>query len=374
MRHVRLIPIMTVLLAAIMFPHNSVAGQFFGIIEYKPSPYVESADEPFFYSIGKTLRYDRTISGSSPTVFKGSLLGDDLKDVYVSPDNKKAAVFYGDNLYLTKTTGPALLLLTNCKHNNIEKVGKIYYSDLQWDAESRFIYMIRDKKQVPTPQSCWRSPDAVLVRIDINSPTKVVEVIKNFNSLHYYFVGNDTICFDYAPGDGSVEWKCSHHGNVSRIKSQQNSQIVLENGTVINGKPFLSYSSNIHESEIWLSNNGFTTRRADGDITEFFSKHDSKKPLFKIQGGHNIKGHYVNGILQTGCKVLPGGRYALLNVWHDNFKGQLLVDGLTGKYRELPANTQIYLNLNSLNYAYFKFDIGPMTHPEFVPAVHLSIP
>lgn len=221
---------------------------------------------------------------------------------------------------------------------------------------------------VPTLRSCWHSPEVVLVRIDIDSPTKIAEVIKNFNSLDYFFVGNNTIYFNYAPGNGDVIWKCSHSGVVKEVINFVGNKIFLQGGTVIVGKPFVSYFGNIYESAIWLSNYGFSLKIGADGMTEFFSKNDSKKPIFRIQGGHNIKGHYVNGISQEGCKVLPGGRYALLDVYHDNFKGQLLVDGLTGKYRELPAKTKVYLNLNSLNYEHFEFDMGPTKSPKFVPA------
>ena len=368
--------ILILILAIIMFPLDTVAS---GIIDYKPSSYIELADEPFFYSIGKTLRYGRTISESSPVLFKGLFFKGDLVNVFVSPDNKKAAIVSGGKLYLAETTGNVYLLLEKVGGRSYkfqqEEAGEVFYdyNGLQWDVESRSIYIVRDKKKVPTPHSCWRSPDAALVRIDIESPNKIIEVIKDFNSLDYFFAGKDTICFNYALGNGDVLWKCSQNGNARLVISHQHGQMVLENGIVTQGRPFLSYRPNIYESQIWLSNYGFSLKRSAGDITDFFSKSDSRKPIFKIQGGHNIKGHYVNGISQTGCKVLPGGRYALLNVWHDKFKGQLLVDGLTGKYRELPTETRVYLNLNSLNYEHFKFDIGPTKHPEFVPSADLAI-
>ncbi len=370
--------ILIILLAASFFPCVASAGNFFGIIDYAPSSFVELVDAPFFYSIGKTLRYGRTISNMSPVLFEGSFFGRDLdeKAVYVSPDNKKAAFFYGKNLYLAKTTGPSVLLISNCRKNtyyNKIKVGEIYYSNLQWDAESKFVYMVKDKKHVHTPRSCWHSPEVVLVRIDMDSPTKVYEVIKDFNSLHYFFVGNDTVCYNYALGDGSVVWKCLNRGVESFVASHRDNQILLANDTIIKGKPFESYFGNIYESEIWLTNYGFCLKKINNDgLIGFYSKSDNQKPIFKIQGGYTFKGDFTDGILQCGCKVLPGGRYALLHVWHDNFKGQLLVDGQTGKYHELPAKTNVYLNLNSYNYEHFKFDLGHGNQPEFLPAAKLQ--
>lgn len=364
-----------IVLVAILLPIDATARKFFGIIDYTPSLFIELADEPFFYSIGKTLRYGKTINDSSPVLFNGSFFGGDLKDVYVAPNNKKAAFFYDDKLYLSKITGPAVLLLKNCRGNKYNKIklGETYYSLLQWDAESRFIYMIRDKKQAPTPKSCWLSPNAVLIRIDTELPTKISEVINDFNSLNYFFIETELICYNYAPGDGSVIWKCFNRDAESfLVTSHQSSKIFLENGDVINGKPFVSYFGNIYESEIWLTNYGYSFRANTDGTIGLFSKHDIQKPIFKIQGTHNIKGHFCDGILQQGCKVLPGGRYALLNVWHDNFKGQLLVDGQTGKYRELPAKTNVYLNLNSYNYEHFNFIFGPGQQPEFLPATRLQ--
>lgn len=376
MKRVSITFIFLVLLTTIMFPIEAVARQPFGIIGYKPSSYVEFADKPFFYSIGKTLRYGRTISENSPVLFKGAFFRGDLKEVYVSPDNKKAAIISGGKLYLAETTGHARLLLENGdnKVGSEHHKGEAFYDHytLQWDMESRAIYIVRNKKQSDVSKQFF-SHDATLVRIDIDSPAKIVEVIQDFASLYYFLVGNDTICFDYAPGNGDVIWNCSQNGNVNRVISHQHGQMKLENGVVTQGRPFLSYNGGGHESEIWLSNYGFSLRYTTDGITDFFSKSDNEKPILKIQGGHNIKGHYVIGILQNGCKVLPGGRYALLNVWFDNFKGQLLVDGLTGKYRELPDKTRVYLNLNSLNYEHFKFDIDTGEHPIFVPSDDLSI-
>jgi hypothetical protein len=57
MRFLNLGLMLMLLLGAIAFPSDTVARDFFGIIDYKPSSFTEVADEPFFYSIGKKLRY-----------------------------------------------------------------------------------------------------------------------------------------------------------------------------------------------------------------------------------------------------------------------------------------------------------------------------
>jgi hypothetical protein len=42
---------------------------------------------------------------------------------------------------------------------------------------------------------------------------------------------------------------------------------------------------------------------------------------------------------------VPPGRYALLPGSLDNFKGELLIDGLIGQYRELPKNSRAYTSM-----------------------------
>jgi len=192
-------------------------------------------------------------------------------------------------------------------------------------------------------------PNATLMRIDIAAPTKIIEWVPDFRSLTYFLVGVKDVCFDYDLGNGDLLLKCSHQGSVKVAKSIGENDIQLEDGTSISGKPFLSYNGSIYESEIWLTRSGFSLRTTETGYLGFYSR-DTVNPILSIVAGVNIKGQFVDGILQRGCNVLPGGRYALLNVWYDNFKGQLLVDGLSGQYRELPADSRVYQNLNTLTY------------------------
>jgi hypothetical protein len=375
--------ILLVLFASMLFPIETIGNIISHppkIIDYHPSKFIELADEPFFYSIGNTLRYGRTIDSNSPVIFNEYSRKSDLRNVYVSPDNKKAAFFYDDKLYLVQPAGTAIVLLSNCRdyrHKTI-KVGDTYYRNLQWDADSRSIYLIRDKERIRTAHSGFCAPGAALVRIDIDPPTKVVNVINNFNSLHYCFVGPSTICYDYPPGDGSVVWKCMQQGVEYLVTSIRENQIVLANETIVNGIPFLLYDSTAFDSEIWLSRYGFSLTTNTDRTIDFYSK-SNLKPIFKIkESGHDwLKDGAYDGIYNSGCRVLPGGRYALLYVYFSNFEGQLLIDGLTGEYRELPAKTKVFLNLNSNNYEYFKF-VGPTPNDPswpyaFLPAAKFRI-
>jgi hypothetical protein len=351
------------------FPFAAVAGEFFGIVEYKPSSFVERATTPFFYSIGKQLKFGDSISESAPAIFQGKFTESRL-EVFPSPDQKKATVVSGGNLYLVEAGKPAQLLLEKVSNDEPRsvRVGKAFYkyTMLQWDEHSRYIYIAKDKKQKTLFEQGF-SKDAVLVRIDIKDPSSIIEVVLDFRSIKYFFLGDEAICFNYALGNGDVIWKCSLNGQMQAIKKGSIDQIELEGGRKITGRLFQSYMGGIDERDIWLSRYGFSLKTTPDGYIGFYSANLQQTPVFRIRGGINIKGHYSDGITQFGCSVLPGGRFALLNVWHDNFKGQLLIDGVNGRYRELPRDTKVYQNLNSFNYENVIFNMAENSWPEFLP-------
>jgi hypothetical protein len=209
------------------------------------------------------------------------------------------------------------------------------------------------------------------VRIDLAEPGHVTDVVSDFRSLNYFLVGNDAFCFDYAQENGDVIWKCVRNGIVMAPKSIKDDRIWLEGGTSIIGKPFLSYHPNIYESEIWLTLYGFSLRPTQEKEIGFFSKDRPDTPIFLVRSGYNIKGTFGDGVMQSGCAVLPGGRYALLNIADGASTTQVLVDGLTGQYRGLPRQTQVYRNLNTSNYKNVRFGFGVTGSNEFLPVGHL---
>lgn len=218
-----------------------------------------------------------------------------------------------------------------------------------------FILLKTKKKQVSDQLF---SKDATLVRVDIENINKIEDITPDFRFNHYYFVGAEDVCFNYALGDGSVIWKCSSTNGVSRISSFDSSSIRLENGVVLTGQRFLSYQSNIYESAVWMTHSGFLVKKINDQQDGLFHQDTLSVPLLTFNTGHNIKGNRVNGILQTGGSVLPGERYFLLNMYDDTVKGQILFDRKTGQYRKLPEDTQIHRNLNSTQYKDFVFSIN----------------
>jgi len=352
---------------ALAGPHQGQAKDF-SIVDFRPSIFVEQPVAPFFYSIGGKIRFGSTLTDSGPVLFDTK--GGELAGVFVSPDQSKAAIVSKGALYIADTNKPAMAVLKDIDNyvGTAHSVGETFYKypTIQWDDQSHFIYIVRDKKQAQVFKQ-GGTTDSMLVRLDVGKPADPLEVVRDFRSTRYFLVGQNTVCFDDAIGNGNLAWKCSTEGRSKLAKTIVSGAVLLEDGNSISGEPFISYNPNIYESEIWLTHNGFSLLTTPTGHTGLFSKQRPDKAIFVVKGRYNNKGHYFDGILQQNCIVLPGGRYALLDIWLGNFQGQLLVDGITGQYHELPHNTRAYRNLNSSNYPNVIVGLRPLDFPEFTP-------
>lgn len=336
------------------------------IVEYTPSDFIEMATEPFFYSIGKTLRYGKTIDSKSPILFKGSFFGGEIRAVYPSPDNKKAIVFTKNSLFLITLNRPPQLIVDNVYGYDAKKIGigDFFYtagSDVQWNQNSTSFFLVRHRKKA----EIWKqvsSNDTTLMRVNVNNPKIILQVFDHFTTFEYYSIDN-TICYNYPPGNGDLVWKCIYQNDGINVRSQTKNKIVLENGVILNGTVFLS---DYNRGEMALVDNGFYIKSLEKGLAGFYSKFYVDKPIWTMKTSHTIKGHIVYGIMEHLSNILPGERYALLNVFYDNFTGQLLVDRQTGKYKELPNLTKVYSNINTLNNSNFQFSKDGIFRPEFV--------
>jgi len=316
-----------------------------GIVNYRPASFTEiPSSEPFFFSIGKKLKFGNTISEDAPTVFEGEFMYGNSKDgltwVFVSPDQKKAAITSKGKLYLAEAGKPTILVLNNVRTGLEDdyKAGEIIYDpfNIQWDAHSSAIFIKQDIK--PPSMVSPTSHNSKLVRIDITDPKKVVEVVPDFYSWHYFLVGDNDVCFDYSQYNAGIVWKCSHDGISKNVRSFEENSVTFEDGTSIKGSPFLSY--NFAAGGLLLTQNGFSLRQTPDFHTELYSKNIPDKPIFSVEGDRN----YRDGM--SGGSALPNGKYAVLYM----LKGEVLIDGTTGKYKELPPNTRVFRNLNTAVY------------------------
>jgi len=316
------------------------------IVDYKPSAFTEQPTSPFFFRIGDKLKFGSVISEDAPSLFEGK-----FSYVHVSPDQKKAAIVGEGNLYLAEAGKPIVTLLNGGFNNlftlamgNYKPQGSYYENiNIQWDADSQSVYLIRETPKQPEdgqPRAFQNGYQASIVRINIDNPNKVIEVVPEFSSFQYFFVGKDGICFDFSPDDKNLIWRCKYQGSIKNVKFIQEDSISLEDGTSIKDKPFFSYNG--IPSDIFLTLNGFHLQETDVSSTELYSKNKPDSPIFTVKD--NPKWHQPDGI--RGGMVLPGGRYAVLYI----FDSILLIDSVTGKYKELPPKVAVYQNLNTSTY------------------------
>ena len=73
--------------------------------------------------------------------------------------------------------------------------------------------------------------------------------------------------------------------------------------------------------------------------------------------GEGIKGpFYCPGLYNS--LFLPGGKYFLLNAACGNYEGQLLIDSETGRYKQLPKDTRVYLALTTDDVSRYRISCG----------------
>ena len=350
--------------------HGLLAKADIAIENYRPTKFIERAESPFFYSIGKRLKFGSSIDASAPALFEGAWLNGDIVTAYASPDNQKIAIVSNRKLYIARVGRPPLLVLENVDHYGAKQVNdsEVFFKwpTLQWHPNSRFIYIAKDKKK--KGETTRFSKDAILVRIDIENVSAIEEVVSDFRSSNYFFSGSDSVCFNYAAGDGSLTWRCWTPKGISAVLSLDSAGIHLKNGSVLSGRRFLTYAPDSYESDIWMAHYGFSVRAISDRQDALFHTEAPTVPLLILKAGTNIKGTRLNGIYQRGGSVLPGGRYLLLNMVGGASKGQILLDRVSGHYRKLPKNTRIYRNLNSTHYDNFIFSIDKLAGNRFKPS------
>jgi hypothetical protein len=111
--------------------------------------------------------------------------------------------------------------------------------------------------------------------------------------------------------------------------------------------PFYSFSINDYERAV-LSSKGFELVAGENGEPQKLMIRD--KSYLAVTEGMGFKGpYYCTEALRS--VFLPGDRYFLFNApYCGNYKGQLLIDTLTGKYMRLPADSVVYLTLNTDTY------------------------
>jgi hypothetical protein len=89
------------------------------------------------------------------------------------------------------------------------------------------------------------------------------------------------------------------------------------------------------------------------------------KHLFSVTEGDTPKGPYYC-VNSAPTSVLPGGRYAQIDISCDAFKGSLLIDGKSAAYKKLPNETHLYRTFNTETMRDFLISGGGITPHSFL--------
>lgn len=333
------------------------------IVDFRPVSFEAEANTRFFYSVGNELKYSDRIDPKAPTLFRGQ-----VGNFLVSPDNKKIAfVANGQLVAVGAEAGLWQMTAVDSGFREPKPVGVQFFrdDDFQWSIDSNVLYLKRDEyhqlQEPPFKDQLWKY-DLVsrqeLWKYDLGARTLRL-VLKPFPATKYFFGKGDGIYFSVPTDSGDLQLRYFDGKHIrdiaepgaSNIPTGRLSPDFLES-------PFASFSIVDYERNL-LPSKG----------VELVADRDSGQPVGPerlLIRGHSYlaltqgtgwlgKRYYCSELL--GSVFLPGDRYFLLNLPNcGNYQGQILIDTFTGKYEPLPANSVVYLTLNTDTYRRHRID------------------
>lgn len=320
------------------------------IANFHPTNFQAKADKNFFYSIRDELKNSDELNPKAPTLLHGQ-----IKDFRVSPDGTKIAVVANGLLMVVAREAPVIRQVASVDsiYREPKPIGQHFYrdEDFQWSRDSESLYLIRDEYYESKGSQLFSSKGE-LWRYDIQTGNLRV-VLEPFPAYSYFFGRNSGVYFSVPTDNGDLQLEY-FDGNRVTVIDEPNARAIPPDrlSTSITESPFFSFSIIDYEN-IVLPQKGValvTDQQGGPEKLEIANK----SYLTLTRGKGLIKGfYYCSDTLRS--VFLPGDRYFLLNVPNcGNYKGQLLIDTLTGNYQRLPQDTRVYLTLNTDTNPHFR--------------------
>jgi hypothetical protein len=316
-----------------------------GILDFHPTTFDARAAAPFFYSIGKELKYSDSIDRDAPTLFLGELL-----DFQVSPDGNRIAFVSNHRLTVIDNKGKAQIIgAVDSIYRSFKPIGKGFIRDdgFQWSPDSMSVYFLRDKFY-RSKRSQLFSEFGELWKLDVASGEQKM-VIRPFRGFQIIFGGGGSEIYFAVPlANGDLELEL-YDGSIVRDFAAPGSA-----WSPPGMKPFYSLSSVDYMQKVLpgmhlLQAFDFNANRqtlAFGD-----------KILLQLTRYCDSFFGCGDCDVMMGSMFIPGNRFFLLNVpYCRNYKGELLVDTRTGAYETLPKGTRVFTTANTQTYPHYKFD------------------
>lgn len=333
------------------------------IVDFRPSSFEAEANGKFFYSIGNELKYSNRIDPNAPTLFRGQVWNS-----LVSPDNKKIALVADGRLVVVSSDAKLWqVTAVNSSIREPKPVGEQFFrdDDFQWSRDSNTIYLKKDEYQQSQEEDSndrharyeFVSKEE-LWKYDLGTGTLQL-VLKPFPAFQFFCSKGDGIYFSAVTdsGDSQLRYFDGKHikdiaePNAHDIPPGRLSARFVES-------PFYSFSIVDYERNL-LPSKGVEL------ISGTYSGQPSGPQRLLIHGqtyltvtrGTDWQGNYRYCSDLVKSVFLPGDRYFLFNLPScQNYRGQLLFDVTTGKYEQLPADTVVYLTLNTDTYPNYRID------------------
>jgi hypothetical protein len=322
------------------------------IVDFRPASFQATADREFFYSISNELKYSDQIDPQAPTLMRGH-----IKNFLVSPDNKKIAAVTNGQLVLVGTKSILRqITAVDSIYREPKPLGQQFFrdDDFQWSKDSRVLYLIRDE-YYDSKGSQLFSSKGELWKFDIESGNLQI-VLKPFQAYSYFFGLKSGIYFSTPTETGNLQLRYFDGKSVTEIDKPDKSDI--PSGKLARkfvDAPFYSFSIIDYESEVLSSKGAELVVDGNGGSEKLLIR---SKSYLAVSQGKGFKGpFYCSEMLRS--VFLPGDRYFVFNVpYCGNYKGQLLIDTLTGQYQRLPSDSVVYLTLNTDTYFHYRITGG----------------
>lgn len=324
----------------------------YGYITYKPSDIVDFhparfnavASRPFFYSVGKELKYGSEIDERAPALLRG-----DFSEAEVSPDGEKIAVVADGVLKVVDRSGRDVETVAKVQSifQEPKPYGEWFFRDgnIQWSPDSQSIYLIRDKYYHSKGGQLF-SKYGQLWKYDLKTHALQL-VLKPFPAGSYFFGCNHGIYFSVPTQGGDLHLEYFDGKTVSKIGTLNEYHIPVQSlQSKFKEQPFYSFSSwNLryeffslaahHVHSVYRSKPGFEDLMIGSQRYMRFSA---------ASGGFDLSSAYC---YDEDGRFLPGDRYFLISTHCGNYSGQLLIDIQSGLYMRMPKKTAVYLKANT---------------------------
>ncbi|MFZ0286787.1 MAG: hypothetical protein WAL32_16290 [Terriglobales bacterium] len=307
------------------------------IVDFSPTSFQAKADTKFFYSIGDVLKYSDQIDTQAPTLLRGKIW-----NFLVSPDNKKIAVVTNGQMVVVMESMVRKVVPVDSIYTEPKPIGRQFFrdDDFQWSKDSRILYLVRDEYYESKGLQLFSSKGE-LWKYDIESGSLQL-VLKPFRAFSYFVGLRSGVYFSTPTDRGDLQLQYFDGNSVMDVGVPNAKDIRPQDlARDFAESPFYSFSLVDYEKAM---NSVRLVADGSGGPQKLVI---GGRSYLALTQGEGFKGpHYCSDMVRS--VFLPGNRYYLFNVpYCGNYSGQLLIDTVTGMYQRLPADSVVYITLNT---------------------------